>query len=184
MCNLSSSITVKLTKKQNKKMNELATRYNLSKAEYIRNCITITSNASIKKSELEPYIKELTELIYSNNIYDDNYSVIKHLTVLNDLLCKDSLNSYRCYNKKFSKKINVPVSNEQKKHIKTQAYENAMSVSEYARMVLFSNNEVVSKTALLPILEELNYSIKKVSLYCIHTSKEQEVIYKIWKLFF
>ncbi len=176
-----NSITVKLTKRQNNKLKLLSFEDGISRTELIRECITLTEYNSVKTAELAALVTKLSAAVYENNIYDDNASVNIYITKLNEIMDRD-LEQYISKDKNYVKKITVPLTDAEKTLIKQRAAQNGVSESKYARMMMFCKNKYISKRRLLPVLEELNYSIRKMDLKGWNISEVKGWIIKIWKL--
>ena len=176
------SITVKLTKRQCKKLKALSFEDGVSRTELVREYITLTEDNSVKTAELVPLVTELSAAVYDNNIYANNVSVNRYITKLNEMVIERDLEQYISKDKKYVKKMTIPLTDAEKTMIKRRAAQRGVSESKYARMMIFCKNEYISKRRLLPILEELNYCIRKMELKGRNISEVKVWIIKIWKL--
>lgn len=176
------SVSVMFTDKQKKKLTDLAERNRMNESEYIRNQIIYIDKNYVEISALIPLINELTDSVCGNIIYDNNSGIKKHLKRLNKLIMKKGTKTYLNTSQNYVEKMSITLTDEQKELVSQKASQAGMSKSEYIRTLVFSESKYVSKRELLPILEELNYSIRKLKIKGEKTDKEQEAIRRIWKL--
>ena len=175
-------ISIKFTKKQFKAIQLLAESYRIPETEFIRRRLTATQSNTVRPRKLKPLVAELNEVIKANKMYIKNNNVLKSLNKMEMMLTNH--NSLEICNKDdgtFDKKINVPITLRQKESIYQKAEKAGLTISEYTRNKVFETKVVILKKDILPILEELNFSLKKCERGNCN-SQARKVVRKIWNL--